>query len=134
MMYTIKKIGVACMLLLFLQQQSFAQATQTVIDPDANFKLAKELYQKEQFSLAYPLFKQLAFQIGNNSKLPVSIQLESRYYSILCGLQLNEGTAEILAKEFINLEHHTPRIQMIGFQFGAYLFIKKDFTHELSEY
>lgn len=134
MMYTIKKIGVACMLLLFLQQQSFAQATQTVIDPDANFKLAKELYQKEQFSLAYPLFKQLAFQIGNNSKLPVSIQLESRYYAILCGLQLNEGTAEILAKEFITLEHHTPRIQMLGFQLGEYYFRKKEFTNALTEY
>ncbi len=28
-------------------QQSSAQATQANIDPDADFKLAKELYQKE---------------------------------------------------------------------------------------
>ena len=33
-----------------------AQFTKANNDPDADFKQAKELYQNNQFSLAYPLF------------------------------------------------------------------------------
>jgi len=36
-----------------------AQYTKANNDPDADFKLAKKLNQKEQFILAYPLFKPL---------------------------------------------------------------------------
>ena len=55
----LKKVLLACVLLLAAQYGLFAQATKMNDDPDGDFKLAKELYQKGDFSLAYPLFKQL---------------------------------------------------------------------------
>jgi len=48
-------------------------------DPDENFKLAKELYQKEQFSLAYPLFKSLSSDDIQYSNFKTSIKLKSKY-------------------------------------------------------
>ena len=36
-----------------------AQQTRIFTDPQEKFKEAKEHYQKEQYSLAYPLFKEL---------------------------------------------------------------------------
>ena len=36
-----------------------AQQTRIITDPQEKFKEAKEYYQKEQYSLAYPLFKEL---------------------------------------------------------------------------
>src|SRR3954462_15653232 len=80
-----------------------AQYTKANDDPDADFKLAKELYQKEQFSLAYPLFKTLYADDNTSSSIPVTIQSESKYYSIICGLELKDETAEQAALEFINL-------------------------------
>src|SRR5436190_13556107 len=81
-----------------------AQYTKANDDPDADFKLAKELYQKEQFSLAYPLFKTLYAENKTSSSIPVAIQSESKYYSIVCGLELKDETAEQAAIEFITIE------------------------------
>ena len=80
-----------------------AQATKTIIDPDADFKLAKEFYQKEQYSLAYPLFKNILYAPAVNSNMPLTVKEEARYYTIVTGLKLNESAAEAAAKDFINL-------------------------------
>jgi tetratricopeptide (TPR) repeat protein len=111
----------------------FSQASQLGIDADADFKLAKEMYRKNQYSLAFPLFKQLAFENNAQSKLPVSVQLESKYYSILCGLHLDEETSESLAKEFIELEHHAPRIQMMSYELANFYFRRKNYI-EANDY
>ena len=112
-----------------------AQATKENNDPDADFKLAKELYQKDQISLAYPLFKTLYTNHSNPlSSIPVSIQVESKYYSIACGLRLDDETAATAAREFIALEHHAPRIQMLSYQLGEYYYRKQAFTDAVDYY
>ena len=121
-------------LVLGLQFNPFAQGTQMNIDPDADFKLAKELYQKDQYSLSFPLFKAIAQGVSPYSKLPISTQLEARYYSIVCGLKLNETSAESAAVEFIDLEHNTPRIEMLSFQLGEYFYRKQNFIDAMAYY
>ncbi|HXL56652.1 MAG TPA: tetratricopeptide repeat protein [Chitinophagaceae bacterium] len=111
-----------------------AQYTKANNDPDADFKLAKELYQKEQFSLAYPLFKTLYAEDKSNSSIPVSIKTESKYYSIVCGLELKDETAEQAAIEFINLEHNETRVEMISYHLGEYYYNKKDFANAVTYY
>ncbi|MDB5193903.1 MAG: hypothetical protein JWQ96_3466 [Segetibacter sp.] len=130
----IKRTLYTTAIILALQTNSFSQATQTNIDPDGDFKLAKELYQKEQFSLAYPLFKNISLIAAPDSKLPISTQLEAKYYSIVCGLKMNESTAEAAAKEFVDLEHNAPRIQMMSYHLGEYYFRKQDFVDALAYY
>ena len=124
----LKNLLLTYALVLGLQINPFAQGTQMNIDPDADFKLAKELYQKDQYSLAFPLFKVIAQAVSPYSKLPISTQLEARYYSIVCGLKLNETSAESAAIEFIDLEHNTPRIEMLSFQLGEYYYRKQNFV------
>ena len=133
-MISIKKSLCAAAFILALQHASFSQATQANIDPDADFKLAKELFQKEQFSLAYPLFQNISLQNSPNSKLPISVQVEARYYSLVCGLKLNESSAEVAAREFIALEHNTPRIQMLSYQLGEYYYRQQKFVDALEYY
>src|SRR4051812_6908162 len=127
-------IFLSCFLSVSVVQVN-AQATKENNDPDAEFKLAKELYMKEQFSQAYPLFKELHNQ-GNFkwSNYPTSEQLEAKYYAIACGLQLNDETAEPLAKSFIEAEHNAPRVQMMSFQLAEYYYRKKDFTDAITYY
>src|SRR5688500_14927240 len=94
----------SCLLSVSIVQVN-AQATKANNDPEAAFKLAKELYMKEQFSLAYPLFKDLNGLLNQSntdqSNYPISEQLEAKYYSIACGLKLNDETAEPVAKGFV---------------------------------
>lgn len=104
-----------------------AQFSKNNDDPDADFKQAKELYQHNQFSLAYPLFKILYAEDQKNSSIPVSIQAEAKYYSIVCGLELKDETAETKALEFIELEHNEPRAQMMSYHLAEYYYGKKDF-------
>src|SRR3954470_13702710 len=134
MIAVLKRSLGAVALVLAIQSHPFAQATVANMDPDADFKLAKELYQKEQFSLAYPLFKNIAEGNYPNSKLPVSTQLEAKYYTIVAGLKMGESTAEADAKEFIENEHNEPRIQMLSYQLGEYYYRKQKFEDALTYY
>ncbi len=119
---------------LALQGHSYAQATQYHTDPDAEFKMAKEFYQREQYSLAYPLFKNLTNNISDNSRLPLSIQLEAKYYNIVCGLKMDETTAESQAKEFIETEYNAPRVEMLSYQLGEYYFRHESFEQAIVYY
>jgi TolA-binding protein len=134
MIAVIRKGLCACALVLAIQSHSFAQATQANTDPDAGFKLAKELYQKEQYSLAYPLFKDILSTNASFSKLPISTQLEAKYYTLVSGLKLNESAAEAAAKEFIETEHNEPRVQMLSYQLGEYYYRKQKLDEALVYY
>ncbi len=134
MIKELKNLLLIAALVFGMQVNSFAQGTQMNIDPDADFKLAKELYQKDQYSLAFPLFKVIAQGVSPYSKLPISTQLEARYYTIVCGLKLNETSAESAAIEFIDLEHNTPRIEMLSFQLGEYYYRKQNFIDAMAYY
>lgn len=111
-----------------------AQLTQIHLDPDAAFKRAKDLYQKEQFSLAYPVFKQVYNSEVGQGQTADFIKLESRYYYIICGLQLNDSTAVPLANRFIEQENTPARIQMMRFHLGEYYYRQQDFTNAQAQY
>ncbi|MFX5991157.1 hypothetical protein ABTF02_18160, partial [Acinetobacter baumannii] len=91
---------------------------QTYIEPDADFKQAKLLYQQEQFSLAYPLFKTLYSNGVKNSNIPDQVYAEAKYYYIICGLQLNEVSAATMARTYIDLENNLAHAQMTAFHLG----------------
>ena len=61
---------------IFLHIISFAQQTRFYSDNEEKFKEAKEYFQKEQYSLAYPLFRELKYAIKETDKanIPVTVQ------------------------------------------------------------
>ena len=111
-----------------------AQLTKVHLDPDAEFKNAKDLFQKEQFSLAYPVFKKLYSSGIDQSNIPATVRVESKYYYIICGLQLNDAAAMPMAVEFIELENNTPRIQMMRYHLGEYYFRQQDYANAQTHY
>ncbi len=123
-----KKLVKICLLTLGYSMSLVVQAqtTQVFQDPDAEFKSAKELYQKEQFSLAYPVFKKIYSNGIGKTNLPVSVQLEAKYYYIICGLQLNDVTAEPMAIAFSELEHDVPHVQMMNYHLAEYYYRVKN--------
>lgn len=131
-----KKLVAICLFLPVLLCSINLQAQLTAFhqDPDAEFKTAKDLYQKELFSLAYPVFKKIYSNGIDQSNTPSAIQLESKYYYIICGLKVNDETAAPLAVSFIEMENNIARVQMMNFHLAEYYYRKADFPNAQKYY
>lgn len=114
---------------------SLAQQTRFYSDPEEKFKEAKEYFQKEQYSLAYPLFKELKQSVRETDKanLPVTVQ-EINYYTTVCALKQNEGRAEEQAQQYIDIEKNNARVQMMNFHLAEYYFRNEKFADAVQRY
>ena len=122
-------------IVLFTAHLSFSQQTRNYTDPQANFHLAKEYFQKENYSLAYPLFKELELALRETDRTNQALNAqEIHYYTIVCGLKQNEGAAAQKADEYINLEDNTARVEMLNFHLAEYFFRNKDYSQALATY
>ncbi len=121
--------------LYIISKSTAAQQTFFITDPQANFKQAKEYFQKEYYSLAYPIFRDLQSGLkyeGEND--PGTNSLEIRYYAIVCGLkQFDSGSVES-AKTFINLENDHARTEMMSFNLAEYYFGQKNYVQAVTYY
>src|SRR5215510_2051082 len=89
-----------------------AQQTRIFTDPQEKFKEAKEYYQKEQYSLAYPLFKELKQAIKETNYInDALVTQEIDFYTTALALKQNEERAEETAIDFIELEENNARVQ-----------------------
>src|SRR4029078_3655575 len=106
-----------------------AQQTSYYSDPQATFKEAKEYYQKEQYNLAYPLFKELQQAVKETDKANNAIMVqEINYYTIACALKQNEGRAEEMARNYIDLEKNNARVQQLNFHLAEYYYRQQKFA------
>lgn len=112
-----------------------AQQTRFLNDPDGAFKQAKEYFQREQYSLAYPLLKDLELKQRetDRSNNAISYQ-EIKYYTVVCGLRQNEKGAERKAEDFIALEDNEARVQMMSFNLAEYYFRQNNLAKAIDLY
>lgn len=112
----------------------YAQATKINNDPAALFKQAKEYFQNNEYSLAYPVFKNLQNPQYGATLNDATIREEIKFYTIACELYLKNSAAASQAAEFISLETTTPLVQMMSFYLAEYLFEQKNYTDALTYY
>ena len=123
------------MFLLVASQQAISQQTRIYTDPLRTFYDAKDLYQKEQYSLAYPIFRQLQENRRETDYINYRIPFEEvDFYTVVCGLKQNEVTAEEQAKSFVATQANMPLQQKMAFQLGEYYFRKQDYTNAILMY
>jgi tetratricopeptide (TPR) repeat protein len=119
----------------FTSLHSFSQQPRIIDDPNAMFHQAKEYFQKEHYSLAYPIFKELELQVRETDRSNQALNVqEIRFYTIVCGLKQNEAAAVDKAKEFIDIEDNSARVEMMQFHLAEYYFRNKDFSKALTAY
>lgn len=129
-----KKITAFCVLALSIQG-SIAQQTRFINDPQGTFKQAKEFFQREQYSLAYPLLKDLQLQLKDQDRTDQAItSQEIKYYTTVCALKQNERGAVDKARDFIDLEDNTARVQMMSFHLAEYYFRQGNYAKALEQY
>jgi tetratricopeptide (TPR) repeat protein len=119
----------------FVTTFTFAQQTYYYKDPNEKFNTAKEFYQKGQYNLAYPLFKELRQSLKETDMINNTIvSQEIIYYTTASGLMQNEPGAEQAAKDYIDLTKNTARVEMMNFQLAEYYFRKQQFTDAVGLY
>lgn len=126
---------VATILCCSVVQLVQAQQTAFFTDPQNGYKQAKEYYQQGQYSLAYPIFREL-YQKQREPDLTnkaLSSQ-ELRFYTLSCGLMLNEKGALEQATEYVELEENISRVELMSFQLGEYYYRQKDFYQAVNFY
>jgi TolA-binding protein len=113
----------------------YAQQTIYYSDPQAKFKEAKEYFQKEQYSLAYPLLKELKRSVRETDMVNNSVTVqEINYYATSCALKQQEESAVDEAIDYIDLEKNTARVQMMNYQLAEYYFRAQDFKKAINHY
>lgn len=125
-------------LLLFVTVFSFsafAQPTHAITDPEKNYKDAKELFVKEQYALAYPLFAALKSQNPDNTASDHAyINDDVNYYYLVCQLKLQQPAAEQEARHYINVVSNEPRRELLSYHLAKYYFLKDDFSNAINYY
>ena len=113
----------------------FGQQTIYYSDLFTKFKEAKDYFQREQYSLAYPLLKELKQSLRETDRANNSVTVqEITYYTTACALKQSEESAEQQAIDYIDLEKNTARVQMMNFQLAEYYFRQKQFTKAVTHY
>src|SRR3954468_13437410 len=122
-------------LCLILSTVVIAQQTFSITDQQNKFNEAKEYYQKGQYNLAYPIFKELQQSLRETDKVNNTIiSQEINYYSIASALMENETRAEQDALDYIDLTKNNPRVQMMSFQLAEFYFRQQRFSDAVGLY
>jgi tetratricopeptide (TPR) repeat protein len=131
---TMKKIC-ASLTCCFICVFSYSQQTIFFKNPKETFNEAKEYFQKEQYSLAYPLFKELQQSARETNTIndPIEVQ-EINYYATVGALKQNEGRAELDALQFIDVTKNNARVQMMNFHLAEYYFRQQRFSDAVQLY
>lgn len=112
-----------------------AQLSAIHTDPQAAYKQAKDFFQKEQFSLAYPLFKELVQATRSTDKSNDGIAYDDiHFYTIVCRLQQNEDVAADEAVSFVQVNYNPSLKERMSFYLAEYYFRRNDMQNALSYY
>lgn len=130
-----KHAPVLILLMIVVSHFSSAQQSRFISDPNASFNQAKEFFQKEQYSLAYPILKDLEQRRRETDRSNDALNYQDiRYYATVCALKQNEERAIYNAQEFIDLEDNAARVQMMSFHLAEYYYRKQDFSKAIEAY
>src|SRR6478752_78678 len=130
-----KNRSIALVATVFSVFSLHAQQTLIFKDPQEKFKEAKEYYQKEQYSIAYPLFKELQQASRETNYInDALVTQEINYYTTVLALKQNENRAEETAIDFIELEENNARVQQMNFHLGEFYYRKQNFPDAAKYY
>ncbi len=95
-----KLISPFFLLIILSSFSSFSQKTAIYDEPDADYRLALELFNKEKYGAAQKLFLQIVDQIDNQDS---EIRINSEYYAAISAVELFHPDAEKYLSDFIIL-------------------------------
>jgi TolA-binding protein len=115
----------------------FAKAQQTfwLTDPQATYKQAQEYYQKQNYSLAYPIFRELEQDQASRPQVNQTFGYENvHYYTLVCSLNQDDSTAVSPAKVYIERDNNAARTEMLAYHLAEFEFRHRNYDAALKLY
>ncbi len=130
----IKKYFIICFV-LFLSGKISAQPTYAILDPEKKYKVAEDLFLREQYQLAFPLFQELKKQYVENEKSDHTFLYENvNYYYSACVLKMQHPLAEEEALGFLEKVDNDPLNQRLSFHLAQFYFKKNNYEKAIVYY
>ncbi|MCD4678841.1 MAG: tetratricopeptide repeat protein [Bacteroidales bacterium] len=117
-------------ILLGSSTQTFAQQTSIYNNPEADYRLAVELFEKEKYSAAQDLFFNILKDLDENSILKANAE----YYSAMCAIELFNNNAEYLFTELLKDHPENSKVKGANFELANFEFRKKKYRKALQYY
>jgi tetratricopeptide (TPR) repeat protein len=125
-----KKWLVIMMIILF-SGSVFAQKTHSYHSPEHEYKLANELYAKEQYSSAKNMFSKVYEAIEDKYDLKKQTSL---YYMSVCAVVLYHEDAEKLVLFFMSEYPEYSHVRRLWYYLGNYYFENRQYKRSLEAY
>lgn len=110
---------------------SSAQHTVSYDDPQASYNLAMDLFNKEKYSAAQEVFRQLAHGIQDSHSV---MRIQAAYYEALCAYELQHKDATELYTDFIRTYPENTMAQLAQFQLARLHYRNKDYKPALEAF
>jgi TolA-binding protein len=124
-----------CPLFFLFSLYAHAQQTYFITDPQAKYKQAQEFYQKQYYSLAYPIFRELEQDQVSRPQLYESFNFENvHYYTLVCSLNQDDSTAAAPARIFIERDNNAARGEMLAYHLAEFEFRRDNYDAALKDY
>ena len=121
--------------LLFLTGKVSAQQTMALNDPQQVFWQAREHFQQERYSLAYPLFRSLQRALTDADRAAARVKAdEIDFYTTACALQRQEPFAAEDAAAFMARDEQDALRLKTAFYLGEYHYRNADFRTAVDTY
>ena len=131
MVHNTAKTVIFGFIMLFLSQVVFAQKTAIYDQPGANYQLALELFNKQQYGPSQHLFQKTISNIDDKYSI---MRIDAEYYKALCAVELFNDDAELLLLKFIARHPESMHIKHIYFQLGKFQYRKRGYKRALKSF
>ncbi len=126
-----KLLCAATLCLAFVWNMASAQQTAIYDEPDATFRDAQELFNKEKFGAAQEKFlKVILMEEGQPSELVA----QSQYYTAMCALELFHGDASYRVVQYVRNHPEHTRVYLAWYQLARYYFRFKQYDESLAAF
>ncbi|MFZ9661876.1 MAG: tetratricopeptide repeat protein, partial [Chitinophagaceae bacterium] len=130
-----KKMVVLILFSFCLSSHLVAQQSRVYLEPDSKFLLAKEYFQKEMYSLSYPLFLELNASLQHATQSNEQLKSEEiLFYTLVCQLKLSQPIAEKEAQSFYKNIANLSLKEKMAFHLAEYYFKSEEFRNALEYY
>ena len=121
--------------LLILRGTASAQQTMALNDPKQTFWQAREHFQQERYSLAYPMFRSLQRSLTDADRAAARLTAdEIDFYTTACALQRQEPFAADDAGVFMARDEQDALRSKMAFYLGEYHYRNSDFRTAVDTY
>lgn len=109
----------------------YSQKNLTYNEPEASYRNALELFNKEKFNAAGEIFEKIIAAINDDQS---EMRISSEYYAALCAIELFNKDAEYKLLKFIHTHPENPKAELANFQLAKLQYRQQQYADAVKSF